>query len=147
MLAAAAVEEPGNPAIPRDLAKTLWTNGEHEQALALLESLPEELRANMELSRLHAHFALALAAENPSQNPEAESLDTGNAETRFRQAAVRLAHDEMESALELLLKLDADHPDYRNGLPRQAMLALFDLLGNEHALVRKFRALLAQNLS
>lgn len=140
LLAAAAVEEPGNPAIPRDLAKTLWTNGEREQALDLLESLPEELRANMELSHLHAHFSLALAAD-------ADPMTGETAEARFRQAAVRLAHDDLESALDLLLKLDLDHPQYRNGLPRQALLALFDLLGNEHPLVRKFRALLAQNLS
>ncbi len=140
LLAAAAVEEPGNPAIPRDLAKTLWTNGEREQALDLLESLPEELRANMELSHLHVHFSLALAAD-------ADPMTGETAEARFRQAAVRLAHDDLESALDLLLKLDLDHPQYRNGLPRQALLALFDLLGNEHPLVRKFRALLAQNLS
>ena len=140
LLAAAAVEEPGNPAIPRDLAKTLWTNGEREQALDLLESLPEELRANMELSHLHAHFSLALAAD-------ADPMTGETAEARFQQAAVRLAHDDLESALDLLLKLDLDHPQYRNGLPRQALLALFDLLGNEHPLVRKFRALLAQNLS
>lgn len=140
LLAAAAVEEPGNPAIPRDLAKTLWTNGEREQALDLLESLPEELRANMELSHLHAHFSLALAAD-------ADPMTGETAEARFQQAAVRLAHDDLESALDLLLRLDLDHPQYRNGLPRQALLALFDLLGNEHPLVRKFRALLAQNLS
>ncbi len=140
LLAAAAVEEPGNPAIPRDLAKTLWTNGEREQALDLLESLPEELRANMELSHLHAHFSLALAAD-------ADPMTGETAEARFQQAAVRLAHDDLESALDLLLKLDLDHPQYRSGLPRQALLALFDLLGNEHPLVRKFRALLAQNLS
>lgn len=140
LLAAAAVEEPGNPAIPRDLAKTLWTNGEREQALDLLESLPEELRANMELSHLHVHFSLALAAD-------ADPMTGETAEARFQQAAVRLAHDDLESALDLLLKLDLDHPQYRNGLPRQALLALFDLLGNEHPLVRKFRALLAQNLS
>jgi len=147
LLAAAAVEEPGNPAIPRDLAKTLWTNGEREQALALLESLPEELRANTELSHLHAHFSLALAAENPPENLDDPAAQPGNAEARFQQAAVQLAQDKTETALDLLLKLDADHPHYRNGLPRKALLALFDLLGAEHPLVRKYRAQLAQNLS
>lgn len=147
LLAAAAVDEPGNPAIPRDLAKTLWTNGEREQALALLESLPEELRANTELSHLHAHFSLALAAENPPENLDGPASQPENAEARFQQAAVKLAQDETETALDLLLKLDADHPHYRNGLPRKALLALFDLLGAEHPLVRKYRAQLAHNLS
>lgn len=147
LLAAAAVEEPGNPAIPRDLAKTLWANGEREQALALLESLPEELRANREISRLYGHFSLALAAENPPESLHDDAAQPENADARFQQAAVMLAHDEMEAALDLLLKLDADHPHYRNSLPRKALLALFDLLGAGHPLVKTYRARLALNLS
>lgn len=147
LMAAAAVEEPGNPAIPRDLAKMLWANGEREQALALLESLPENLRVNTEISHLHAHFALALAAENPPENLDETATQPENADARFQQAAVRLAHDDLETAFDLLLALDTDHPDYRNGLPRKALLALFDLLEPEHPLVKACRARLAQKLS
>jgi putative thioredoxin len=62
-------------------------------------------------------------------------------------AAVKLAQDDMESALGLLDSLDAEHPQYRNGLPRQALLALFDLLGPEHQFTREYRAKLSQRLS
>jgi putative thioredoxin len=144
LLAAAAVAEPDNPAIPRDLAKTLWSAGERQQALSLLESLPAALRSHPEVSHLYAHFSLVVAAENPPA--ELDAKQGASAETRFQQAAIALAHDEMEPALELLLKLDVDHPDFRNGLPRQALLALFDLLGPAHPLARKYRALLAQSL-
>lgn len=143
LLAAAAVAEPGNPAIPRDLARLLWVEGEHAQALQLLESLPAELRAEPELAHLHAHFCLAHAAHTA----DGETLaDDGGAEARFRQAAVRLAEDDMASALALLDALDAEHPKYRNGLPRQALLALFDLLGGDHPLTREYRARLSQRL-
>jgi putative thioredoxin len=146
LLATAAVEDPENPAIPRDLAKMLWSIGEHDQALTLLESLPATLRAHAELSSLYAHFSLAKAAENPPDDLEASAEKSENADARFQQAAVRLVHDDLESALDLLLKLDADHPQFRNGLPRQSLLALFDLLGAEHPLVRTYRARLAQDL-
>lgn len=144
LLATAAVEEPGNAAIPRDLAKLLWANGEHEQALDLLESLPAELRTREELSHLHAHFSLAHAAENAPADASTRAADAENAEARFQLAAVMLAQDRMETALELLLALDADHPQFRNGLPRRSLLALFDLLGADHPLARACRARLAQ---
>ncbi|MEW6133145.1 MAG: tetratricopeptide repeat protein [Pseudomonadota bacterium] len=147
MLATAAVDEPGNAAIPRDLARLLWANGEHEQALQLLESLPAELRAHSEIANLYAHFALAHAAQNAGADVEARAADAADADARFQLAALRLAQDDMNSALDMLDALDAEHPHYRNGLPRRALLALFDLLGPEHALAREYRARLAQRLS
>jgi putative thioredoxin len=147
MFATAAVEEPGNPVIPRDLAKLLWSNGEREQALSLLESLPAELRAHPDIASLHAHFALASAAENAPADSETLGTDTADAGARFQLAAVKLAQDDLAAALDLLDRLDADQPQYRNGLPRRALLALFDLLGPEHALSREYRSRLSQRLS
>ncbi len=142
LLAAAAVAEPDNPAIPRDLAKLLWANGEHEQALRLLESLPQSLRSNTELAHLHAHFALALTAMNA--DPETCDTPATEAAELFQQAARKLADDDLAGALDKLLELNAQHPDYNNGLPRQALLALFEHLGSDHALTRQYRARLAQ---
>jgi putative thioredoxin len=145
-LAAAAVEEPDNPAIPRDLAKLLWSAGEHAQAIELLESLPTELRSNTDLTHLHAHFALAQAAETAASDVEMRAADTRNPEARFQLAAKRLAEDRLEDALDLLLALNGDHADFRNGLPRRCLLALFDMLGSEHPLTRSFRSRLSQNI-
>lgn len=147
MLATAAVDEPGNPTIPRDLAKLLWSNGEHEQALHLLESLPADLRAHPDIANLYAHFALAHAAETAPPEVETLAADAANAGARFQLAALQLARDDIGSALGTLDALDGEHPQYRNGLPRQALIALFDLLGPEHALTREYRARLSQRLS
>lgn len=146
ILAAAAVEDPGNPSIPRDLAKLLWSTGEHAQALEFLESLPASLRSNTELAHLYAHFALAHAAETATAGLENLALDRNNAEARFQLAAKRLSEDSLEEALEMLLALDSDTGDFRNGLPRQALLALFDMLGPDHSLTRAFRSRLSQNI-
>lgn len=144
LLAAAAVAEPDNPAIPRDLAKLLWANGEREQALALLESLPAPLRVNTELTHLHAHFSLALAASLAPADLDESSLAPENAEARFQLAAQKLAQDDMQAGLDMLVRLNANHPAYKNGLPRQALFALFDLLGGDHPLTRQTRAQLSQ---
>lgn len=147
LLAAAAVAEPENPMIPRDLAKLLWANGEHEQAINLLQSLPAALRASPELAHLHAHFSLAQAADSAPENLDESTIQAEDAETRFQQAALKLAQDDMDAGLACLVKLDADHPNFKNGLPRQALLALFDLLGNDHPLTRQYRASLAKRHS
>ncbi|NWG39434.1 MAG: tetratricopeptide repeat protein [Hydrogenophilaceae bacterium] len=141
LLAAAAVEEPESADIPRELAKTLWANGEGRQALELLDSLPGMLRDNAGLSLLRAHFSLAIAANIEDEDVSQQT----DSDKKFRLAAQRLANDEMETALELLLKLHEDDPGYRNGLPRQSLLALFDLLGKDHEFVREYRTLLARN--
>lgn len=146
-LAAAAVAEPDNPLIPRDLAKLLWVNGEHEQAIKLLESLPAPLRTNSELTHLYAHFSLALAANLTPDDLDESTLAPENAEVRFQLAAQKLAQDDMQAGLDILTRLDADHPAYKNGLPRQALFALFDLLGSDHPLTRKTRAQLSQRLN
>lgn len=147
LLAAAAVDEPGNAAIPLELAKALWADGEQAQALELLESLPARLRANENLSLLRAHFSLVRAAAEAEEEIGTSASQTIDSEGRFQQAALRLADDDMESALDMLLKLHGDDPGYRDGLPRLSLLALFDLMGSEHQLVRKYRALLARNSS
>lgn len=147
LLAAAAVEEPDNPAIPRDLARLLWANDERAQAISLLESLPAPLRANAELAHLHAHFSLAQAAGNAPEGFSEQATQPKDSETRFQLAALKLAQDNMAAGLDLLAELDADDPGYKNGLPRQALFALFDLLGSDHPLTRQYRAKLAQRLS
>ena len=147
MLATAAVEEPGNPVIPRDLAKLLWSSGEHAQALHLLESLPVELRTQAEIASLYAHFALAHAAETAPPEVETLAADATSAGARFQLAALQLARDDIGSALATLDSLDAEHPQYRSGLPRQALIALFDMLGAEHPLTREYRARLSRRLS
>jgi putative thioredoxin len=147
LLAAAAVTEPENPAIPRDLAKLLWANGEREQAINLLDSLPAPLRMHTELAHLHAHFSLALAASHTPDGLDKSGIQPENAEARFQLAAQKLAQDDMQAALELLSRLDAECPAYKNGLPRQALFALFDLLGSDHPLTRQYRAQLSQRLS
>lgn len=151
LLAAAAVAEPDNPVIPRDLAKLLWANGEREQALSLLESLPAPLRTHAELAHLTAHFSLALAASYAPADLDESNISTENAtknaEARFQLAAQKIAQDDMQAGLDILTRLDADHPAYKNGLPRQALFALFDLLGSDHPLTRQTRAQLSQRSS
>jgi putative thioredoxin len=149
LLANAAMAEPDNLAIPRDLAKLLWSEGDSEQALKLLDSLPPEARTDAAIAPLYAHLKLAEAARRAppldvlngriTQNPD--DLDA-----RYQRAAVLLASDDLHGAMEELLAIARSDRSFRNDVGRTSLLALFDLLGNTHPLTRRYRQALSESL-
>ncbi|MBD3811402.1 MAG: tetratricopeptide repeat protein [Betaproteobacteria bacterium] len=149
LLANAAMAEPDNLAIPRDLAKLLWAEGEGEQALKLLDSLPPEARTAPEIARLHAHLNLA---ETARQAPPLSELDARLAQqpddldAHFQRAAQLLAADQFATAMDELLWIARTDRGYRDDIGRSSLLALFDLLGSGHPLTRQYRQALSESL-
>ncbi|MFP5381723.1 MAG: tetratricopeptide repeat protein [Gammaproteobacteria bacterium] len=150
LLANAAMAEPDNLAIPRDLAKLLWAEGEAEQALTLLDSLPPEARHAPEILTLHTHLRLAEAAR---QAPPLETLDTRIAENpsdldaQFQRAARLLAADDFDAAMAALLHIAASDRSFRDDIGRTSLIALFDLLGSAHPLTQRYRRALSDILA
>lgn len=149
LLANAALAEPDNLAIPRDLAKLLWAEGDGEQALKLLDSLPPEARADAAIAPLYAHLTLA---ETARRAPPLAELDAriahapNDLDAHFQRAAVLLAADDFAGAMDALLRLARTDRGYRHDLGRTSLLALFDLLGSAHPLTRQYRQALAESL-
>lgn len=149
LLANAAMAEPENLAIPRDLAKLLWSQGEGEQALKLLDSLPPEARATSEIAPLYAHLSLAETARlaRPLAELDAElAQQPDDLERRFQRAAVLLANDDFDGAMDALLTIARTDRSYRQDIGRTSLLALFDLLGAAHPLTQKYRRALSESL-
>lgn len=149
LLANAAMAEPDNLAIPRDLAKLLWTEGDSEQALQLLESLPPEARAEPGIANLLAHLTLAEAARQAPPLAELEIRlvqQPSDLDARFQRAARLLAADEFAGAMEDLLWIARTDRSYRHDLGRTSLLALFELLGSSHPLTRQYRQALSESL-
>jgi putative thioredoxin len=149
LLANAAMAEPDNLAIPRDLAKLLWAEGDGEQALKLLDSLPPDAREEPDIAHLRAHLNLAKTAR---QAPPLSELDTrlalnaGDLDARYQRAARLLATDDFAGAMEELLFIARTDRSYRHDLGRNSLLALFDLLGSAHPLTRQYRQALSESL-
>lgn len=144
LLARAAVERPDDLAIAVDLAKLLTLDGQPERALQLLASLPRAARQDARVATLLAHLELLDSASNGPADAEARlAADPGDAEARLTLAARDLVEDRLEAALEGLLALARSSPDYRDDIGRRALIALFEMLGPEHALTRGYRARLA----
>ena len=146
MLAEAAMANPADPSIPELLAKLLIQAGRHADALDVLRALPPELRGHAGLQRLRSHLELVVAAQDaPPADDLARRLEqaAGDTEARCRLAAVRLLADDPEAAVRHLLEIVRLDPGWRDGLARQALLAVFDTLGVGSDLVRRARAELA----
>ena len=149
LLANAAMAEPENLAIPRDLAKLLWAEGDGEQALKLLNSLPPDARGESEIARFHAHLTLAETARLAPPLAELDALLAQHPEdlaAQFQRAARLLATDDFAGAMEALLRIARTDRNFRHDIGRHSLLALFDLLGNAHPLTRQYRQALSESL-
>ncbi|OZA30158.1 MAG: co-chaperone YbbN [Hydrogenophilales bacterium 17-61-9] len=149
LLANAAMAEPENLAIPRDLAKLLWAEGDGEQALKLLNSLPPDARGEPEIARLHAHLTLAETARLAPPLAELDALLAQHPDdlaAQFQRAARLLATDDFAGAMAALLRIARTERNFRHDIGRLSLLALFDLLGNAHPLTRQYRQALSESL-
>lgn len=144
-LARIAVEHPEDLAVAADLAKLLTLAGRTGEALGLLAALPATARASQGIAPLLSHLELIDAAGNGPDDPEAELANApGNHGARLTLAARALFDDQMESALAHLLALAGTAPEFRDDIGRRSLIALFNTLGPEHELTRRFRAELAR---
>jgi putative thioredoxin len=149
LLANAALAEPDSLAIPRDLAKLLWAEGEGEQALKLLDSLPPEARSDAAIAPLYAHLSMAETARRAPPPAEIEgriARDPTDLDARYQHAALCLAADNFAGAMEELLFIARADRGFRRDIGRTSLLALFDLLGATHPLTRQYRQALSESL-
>jgi putative thioredoxin len=149
LLANAALAEPDNLAIPRDLAKLLWAEGDSAQALKLLDSLPPEARQAPEIAHLHAHLGLAETARQAPALAELDAriaCDANDLDARYQHAARLLANDDFDGAMADLLAIARADRGFRHDIGRVSLLALFDLLGSAHPLTQHYRRALSELL-
>ncbi len=138
LLARIAVESPSDLAVAADLAKLLTLVGRPHEALALLSSLPATARAQNNIANFLVHLELIQAAE------QVHVADGDTPAARLTQAAQALFDDQPEQALIGLLEITRLAPAFREDIGRRALLALFEMLGSDHPLTRRFRAQLAE---
>ncbi len=138
LLARIAVENPSDLPVAVDLAKLLTLAGRPHEALALLSALPGAARAQANIAGLLAHLELIEAAN------QEHAADADTPAARLTHAAQALFDDQPEQALGELLVMASQTPAFREDIGRRAMLALFEMLGSDHPLTRRFRARLAE---
>lgn len=142
LLAHASAQEPGNHPLALDYAETTLATGNVSEAEQILEGLPFDIRQEPEALRLRALLDFTQAAgtaEDLATLEQRLAEQPGDSALRYRTGAACVLADRLEPALVHFLYLLRHDRGFQDDAGRKAMLAVFDLLGNEGELVTAYR--------
>ena len=147
VLAEGAMAEPDNLEIPAMLTKLLIRLERFDEARQMLVALPSEARDTTELATLRAHLDFIVAAravEDESAVFARAAQSPTDLDAHFKTAALRLVNDDYEAALRALIVILRKDREFDGGAAKRGLLAIFDTLGGDHELVKRYRGELAR---
>jgi putative thioredoxin len=133
-------EHETNSAAALGLVKSLLMQGQGTEAMALLEDFPP----GTEWATAEKIKPLAILLAEVEQN-EPDS-DRDPLAPRMFHSARLISLNNLPAAMDGLLEILREDKQYRDGLIKEVMLALFALLGEEDSLTRQYREELASIL-
>lgn len=142
LLAGARAQEPDNHTLTLDYAEAALAAGNAPEAEQILEGLPFDARQEPGALRLRALLDFTQAAGAPENLATLErkiAEQPRDSALRYRLGAACVLAGQLESALGHFLYLLQHDRGFRDDAGRKAMLAVFDLLGNEGELVTAYR--------
>ena len=126
--------DPDNPRIVVALAQAQAAAGDVAAAEATLDSLPPDQRDQAEVAALrsHLHFEGQLDGAPAATELEARlEKDPDDLEARFQLALHKVAGQDYDSAMELLLELMKRDRSFGDDAGRNTLLKVFELLGED----------------
>lgn len=150
LLQQAVASDPANDRARLALAGLLLARGRTADAETLLKSLSPETRDSAEATMLKAHMGFARLAEGSPPLAELErklAAVPADSETRLHLSARQVLNGQYEAAMQNLLEIVRHDRKFRDDAGRKTLLTVFQLLGNNHELVKKYRPLLASALN
>lgn len=147
MLAKAIIDDPVNPRLPLTVCKLLKHERRYDEALRLIESLPEDMRQLQEIAQLKEILAFSTEMDPDQDIARIEArLATAPNDMGLRQQGVvqLVVQQQYELALQQLEAMMEIDKSYNDNYPQQAMLRIFRLLGNAHPLTAQYRSQLTR---
>ena len=139
--------EPNHPRALPGLARILMAAGKDDKALKLLEKVPLTSPGRKEADQLIARLTLKTATrQDEAQLRAALASDPDNLEKRFELTQALAASERYEEALAEFLSIVKKDRRFRDDGGRKAMLQIFEVLGDDNELTRKYRSELAKVL-
>ena len=133
-------QDESNAAAALGLVKSLLMQGKGKESGEILADFPAGTEWPVAESLRPLADAL-VEAEGAEQSADEETLSA-----RLHRAANLIARGNLPAAMDGLLDILREDKTYRGGLPKQIMLALFVLLGDQDPLTREYREELASVL-
>lgn len=125
---------PEHPVVLSGRIRALVAVGAHDEAQAMLDTLPEEVAKRPDIERARAALALAQSAPVVDDLAPLEAAVTANPDdhqARFDLANAQMAAGNRDPAADNLLAIIASERDWNEGAARQQLLKLFEVVGLE----------------
>jgi putative thioredoxin len=125
---------PEHPAVLSGRIRALVAVGAHDEAQAMLDTLPEEVAKRPDIERARAALALAQSAPVVDDLAPLEAAVAANPDdhqARFDLANAQMAAGNRDAAADNLLAIIASERDWNEGAARQQLLKLFEVVGLE----------------
>ncbi len=145
LLDEAGAAEPANARIAITHAKLLMRDGDTIEAAERLRALPSTAREDPSVAILMAHLGFineARQAPDATELEQALERDPADLGVRYQLSALRLLSDDYEGAMDELLEIVRRDRFFRDEVGRKGLMAIFALLGENDARVRRYRAAL-----
>jgi putative thioredoxin len=142
LLEQARETDPANSNIDLALTQTHTAMGNISKAREILGQLPADIHDNPEVQALQGLlFFEELLTDAPAETELTQRLESNqqDAEALYLLAAHHAVNQRYEQALELLLQSMQADRNHADGAARQALLKLFDILGDD-PLVPRYRS-------
>ena len=138
----ALAKDPSNADLKISIAKTIFTQGDKEGSLALLDSLSDDDKKNQEAVKLRAEINMADQLEGLPDLEEIEkhlAENPDDCEALLQKSLHLTARGDHDSAMECLLRIMNVDRQYNEDAGRRGLIDLFDMLGGDHPSVQKYR--------
>ena len=149
-LDAAQSLEPNNDNIRLDRAEILIDLGRSKDAEALFDELAPLAKMDSRVEHLRALLTFSDTGQAGVSTDQLEARVSQNStdlDARLALAKQYVAAKQFEPALNHLLEIIQTDRQFGEDAGRKTMLAVFELLGNEHQLTRQYRRLLAASIN
>ena len=143
VLEEARAGDPDNRRVIPDLANVLIDLGELDQAGNVLNSAPDSVKSDDEMRTAMVRLTFAqVAATSPPADELSGAIenDSPDCESRYRLGALHIGRGEYEAALEQFIEILRLDRAFRDDAGRKGLLSVFEMLGNDHPLVGRYRA-------
>lgn len=129
---------PDAPQVAIAAGRFLVTIGQFDHADQILATIPPSDRTFYPMAQ---EIKALIMFEQEAGNPGESELDQ-----QFAQACRLVLQEDHETALKIFLELVATNRKYKNDGARKAMLAIFNLLGEQHPLTQTYQQELMMTL-
>lgn len=142
MIVEAIVNDPHNPRLPLAMCKLLKHEERYQEAVKLIDALPDEIRKNAEIAQLRDLLSFYTEIDPAHDLTVLKSLlEASPQDVAVKQQLIAhyVIQQQYEPALQQLVSIMDTEPGYADNYAQKAMLRIFNLLGSDHPLIAQFR--------